>query len=211
MNRTILLAGATSDAGLATAKALIAAGAHVIATGRSSERLAPLADAGAQAEVADATKLSDMQELASRVGAIDGVIPLVGGWRGGGGLAGQSDDDFEALLPALQAVRATSRAFDAAIKASHAGRFAIVSSTVVTRPLAGGANYATMKAASEAWARAVAQGYAKDARDARADLRAASAIFRVKGGLEPATLAPAVVALWEQDAADLNDTVIELA
>lgn len=210
MNRTILLAGATSAAGLATAQALIAAGARVIATGRSAERLAALAEAGAQVEVADATKLSDMQELASRVGAVDGVIPLVGGWRGGGGLAGQSDDDFEALLPALQAVRATSRAFDDSLRASDAGRFAIVSSTVVTRPLAGGANYATMKAASEAWARAVAQGYAKAARDAGADLRVASVIFRVKGGLDPATLAPAIVALWDADAAELNDTVIDL-
>ena len=109
MNRTILLAGATSAAGLAVARALIEAGATVIATGRSAERLAPLADAGARVEVADATSLTDMTALAERVGAVDGVVPLVGGWRGGGGLAGQSDEDFDALLPALQAVRATPR------------------------------------------------------------------------------------------------------
>jgi NADP-dependent 3-hydroxy acid dehydrogenase YdfG len=210
MNRTVLLAGATSAAGLATARSLIDAGARVIATGRSAERLAALTDAGAQTEIADATSLADMTALAERIGAVDAVIPLVGGWRGGGGLAGQSNEDFEALLPAFQAVRATSRAFDAAIRASDAGRFAIVSSTAVERPLAGGANYAAMKAASEAWARAVAQGYAKGARDTGEPLRAASVVFRAKGGLDAEALARAVVALWDADATELNDTVIGL-
>lgn len=208
--RTILLAGATSDAGLAVARALVGAGARVVATGRSAERLTPLADAGAQVEVADATSLASMTELATRLGAVDAVIPLVGGWRGGGGLAGQSDDDFHALLPALEAVRATSRAFDDALRGAEAGRFAIVSSTAVTRPLAGGANYAAMKAASEAWARAVAHGFTKAARDADVPLRAASVIFRAKA-LDPSTLAPAILALWDADAAAFNDRVIDLA
>lgn len=210
IHRTVVLAGATSEAGLATATALIAAGARVIATGRSEERLAALRDAGAQTEIADATSFAEMTALAERLGPVDAVIPLVGGWRGGGGLAGQSDEDFDALLPALQAVRATSRAFDAAIKASDAGRFAIVSSTAVARPLAGGANYAAMKAASEAWTRAVAQGYAKAARDAGDDLRAASVIFRAEGALQADALSGAVVALWDREAAALNDTVVTL-
>ncbi|WP_298865945.1 SDR family oxidoreductase [uncultured Microbacterium sp.] len=208
--RTIVLAGATSAAGLATARALIAAGAHVVATGRSAERLAPLAEAGAQIEVADATAWADMTALAERLDAVDGVISLVGGWRGGGGLAGQSDEDFAALLPALQAVRVTSRAFDAQLKASDAGRFAIVSSTAVLKPLAGGANYVTIKAAAETWARAVAQGYAKAARDAGAALRAASVILRVEGGLDPDSLARAVVGLWDAPASELNASVVEL-
>lgn len=208
--RTIVLAGATSASGLAVARALVDAGARVIATGRSAERLQPLADVGADAEVADATSLDDMTALAARLGSVDGVIPLVGGWRGGGGLAGQSDDDFQALLPALEAVRATSRAFDGALRAANAGRFAIISSTAVARPLAGGANYAAVKAASEAWTRAVAQGYAKAARDADEPLRAASVIFRAKA-LDPDALAPAVLALWSADAAELNDRIIDLA
>lgn len=209
-DRTIVLAGATSASGLAVARALLDAGARVVATGRSAEHLQPLADAGAQVEVADATSLDDMTALADRLDAGDGVVSLVGGWRGGGGLAGQSDDDFHALLPALEAVRATSRAFDAALRASGAGRFAIVSSTAVARPLAGGANYAAVKAASEAWARAVAQGYAKAAREAGEPLRTASVVFRAKA-LDPATLAPAVLALWDADAAELNDRIIDLA
>lgn len=206
--RTVVIAGATSAAGLAVTQALVGAGARVVATGRSEDRLAALADAGAEVAVADATSLASMADLAARIGPVDGVISLVGGWRGGGGLAGQSDEDFEALLPAFEAVRATSRAFDQALQASDAGRFAIVSSTAVARPLAGGANYAAVKAASEAWARAVAQGFAKAARDAGEPLRAASVVFRAKA-LDSESLAGAIVALW--DATDLNDQLIELA
>ncbi|MFD5226449.1 SDR family NAD(P)-dependent oxidoreductase [Microbacterium sp. NPDC058342] len=208
--RTVVLAGATSASGLATAAALVAAGARVIATGRSAQRLAPLADAGAQTEIADATSFADMSALAERIGAVDAVLPLVGGWRGGGGLAGQTDEDFAALLPALQAVRASSRAFDAAVRASDAGRFAVVSSQAVVRPLAGGANYAAVKAATEAWARAVAHGFAKGARDAGEPLHAASVVFRAEGALVPEALATAVVGLWDRDAVELNDTVITL-
>ncbi|WP_309102867.1 SDR family oxidoreductase [Microbacterium sp.] len=208
-DRTVVLAGATSASGLALASALQDAGARVVATGRSAERLAPLKDAGVQIEVADATSLDHMTALASRLESVDGVIPLVGGWRGGGGLAGQSDDDFDALLPALAAVRATSRAFDARLRASGAGRFAIVSSTAVGRPLAGGANYAAIKAGSEAWTLAVAQGYAKSARDAGEPLRTASVVFRAKA-LDTAALVPAVLSLWDVDAAKLNDRIIDL-
>lgn len=208
-DRTIVLAGATSDSGFALARALLEAGARVIATGRTAERLEPLRAIGAEVEVADATSLESMTDLAARLGAVDAVIPLVGGWRGGGGLAGQSDADFAALLPALDAVRATSRAFDSALRASHAGRFAIVSSTAVGRPLAGGANYAAVKGASEAWTRAVAQGFAKAARDADEPLRAASVVFRAKA-LDPASLVPRVLALWDDDAAALNDQIITL-
>lgn len=207
--RTIVLAGATSDAGLVVASRLLTAGARVVATGRSAGRLEPLREAGAQVEVADATSLESMAGLAARLDSVDAVIPLVGGWRGGGGLSGQTDADFDALMPALQAVRATSRAFNGALQASDAGRFAIVSSSAVARPLAGGANYAAVKAASEVWTRAVAHGFAKAARDGQEPLRAASVVFRVKA-LEPETLAAAVVALWDTDAAELNDTIIEL-
>ncbi|MER7447233.1 SDR family NAD(P)-dependent oxidoreductase [Microbacterium sp. NPDC097977] len=208
-DRTIVLAGATSTSGLALARALVDAGARVIATGRSADRLSPLREAGAEVETSDATSSESMTALSMRLGAVDAVIPLVGGWRGGGGLAGQSDDDFRALLPALDAVRATSRAFDAALRASDAGRFAIVSSTAVGRPLAGGANYAAVKAASEAWARAVAQGFAKAARDAGEPLRAASVVFRAKA-LDPDALVPRVLSLWDADAVDLNDQILPL-
>lgn len=207
--RVVVLAGATSAAGLAATRALRDAGARVIATGRTDERLRPLAEAGAETELADATSLAEMTALAARLETVDAVVPLVGGWRGGGGLAGQTDDDFAALLPALVAVRATSRAFDAHLRAAAAGRFAVVSSTVVARPLAGGANYAAVKAASEAWTRAVAQGFSKAARESDEPLRAAAVVFRAKA-LDHDVLAARLVGLWDTDAADLNDRVLDL-
>lgn len=209
-HRTVLLAGGTSAAGVAVARALVGYGARVIVTGRTASGLAAAQDAGAEVELADATSLTDMKRLAGALEAVDAVIPLVGGWRGGGGLAGQSDDDFAALLPAFEAVRATSRAFDSLLRASDAGRFAIVSSTAVARPLAGGANYAAIKAASEAWTRAVAHGFEKSARDAGDPLRAASVVFRVRT-LDPDVLAAAAAELWDSAPADLNNRVIDLA
>ncbi|GAA1982002.1 SDR family oxidoreductase [Microbacterium pumilum] len=216
--RTILLAGGTSMAGRAAAQTLLDAGAHVVVAGHDPEKTDVLAGslAGMVAEVCDLTNEAGVAALAERVhdrlGPVDGILHLVGGWRGGGGLAGQTDDDFRFLESSLTALRLVSREFDADVRASTAGREAIVSSTAVARPLAGGANYAAVKAASEAWMRAVAQGFAKAARDAGEPLRAASVIFRVKAlaGLEE-TLADTYLGLFSQDAAAVNDTVIDLS
>jgi NAD(P)-dependent dehydrogenase (short-subunit alcohol dehydrogenase family) len=215
--RTVLLAGATSAVGLATARALARADARVVAVGRDRGKLDVLAEAvpGIVTVACDLTDDADVDRLATRVhegqDTVDGLVHLVGGWRGGGGLAGQTEADYRFLERSLTALRHVSRAFDDDLRGSDAGRSAIVSSPAVSRPLAGGANYAAVKAASEAWARAVAQGFAKDARDRAAAPSAASVIFRVTS-LDPLVeqLADAVVGLWNTDAAALNDTVIEL-
>lgn len=214
--RLILIAGATSASGLAATRTLVSAGARVVAVGRDAGKLAPVTDAGATAEVCDLTDETAVRELAERVraqaGAVDGVLHLVGGWRGGGGLAGQTDDDYRFLERSFTALRHISRAFDADLRASSAARLAVVSSTAVARPLAGGANYAAVKAATEAWARAVAQGFAKTARDAGAPLAAASVVFRVTSleGLED-ELAERFAGLWDADATDVNDTIVDLS
>jgi NADP-dependent 3-hydroxy acid dehydrogenase YdfG len=213
----VLLAGATSASGLAAAHTLSAAGARVIAVGRDAAKLGDLAAEVPEAivEIADLDDEPAVGALAARVrhahGPVDGVLLLVGGWRGGGGLAGQSDEDYRFLERSFTALRYVSRTFDEDLRASDAGRLAIVSSTAVARPLAGGANYAAVKAASEAWTRAVAQGLTKAARDAGTPLTAAAVIFRVKAleGLETA-LAERYASLWDQDAASVNDTVIPL-
>ena len=215
--RLVLIAGATSASGLAAARALAGAGARAVAVGRDPEKLDRLAEAvpGVRTEVCDLTDAAAVQSLAERVhetaGRIDGLFHLVGGWRGGGGLSGQTEDDYRFLEGSFTALRHVTRTFDDDLRASAAGRLAIVSSTAVTRPLAGGANYAAVKAASEAWTRAVAHGFAKAARDADEPLRAAAVIFRVKAldGLED-TVADAFVRLWDADAASINDTVITL-
>ena len=221
LERTILIAGATSKSGGTCARTLLAAGATVIAVASNAARLAELTAAITaelpeqashfHAEVCDLASLGEVEALASRVhsgvGAIDGLVQLVGGWRGGGGLAAQSDEDWDFLEIALNALRNTTRVFNNDLIASTAGRLAIVSSTSVDRPLAGGANYAAIKAASEAWTRAVAQGFRK------ADSDAAAVIFVVKAlsGLEQ-RLADEVLALWAPGAtaSSLNESRIPL-
>lgn len=211
--RVVLVAGATSASGAVAVRALASAGARTVAVGRDAARLAALG--AARAEACDLSDEASVDTLAARLHAdgerVDGILHLVGGWRGGGGLSGQTEADYRFLEGAFTALRHVTRAFDADLNASDAARLAIVSSTSVTRPLAGGANYAAVKAASEAWARAVAQGFSKTARETGHPLRAASVIFRVKTleGLEQ-TLADRFVALWEAEAEAVNDTVIEL-
>jgi NAD(P)-dependent dehydrogenase (short-subunit alcohol dehydrogenase family) len=223
--RVVLIAGATSASGLAAARALASAGARVVATGRDAahfDALSALNDrlrgSGAteiRTEVCDLTDEAGVRALADRLrereGSVDGILHLVGGWRGGGGLAGQSEEDYRFLETSLTALRVVTREFDEDLRGSTAARLAIVSSTAVARPLAGGANYAAVKAASEAWTRAVAQGFAKSARDAGTPLSAAAVVFRVKSleGLEE-TLAARFTDLWTQDAASVNDTVVGL-
>jgi NADP-dependent 3-hydroxy acid dehydrogenase YdfG len=213
--RTVLVAGATSASGRAATRALLSAGARVVATGRSPERLAPLQSLGADVQAVDLADERAVAELVrdvhDRGWSVDGLLHLVGGWRGGGGLAGQTEEDYRALEASFTALRHLSRALDDDLRTSSAGRLAIVSSTAVSRPLAGGANYAAVKAAGEAWTRAVAQGYAKAAREAGAPLRTAAVVFRVKAlaGLED-RLADAYAALWDAEASTVNDTIIEL-
>jgi len=215
--RLVLLAGGTSLAGRTIARRLLDAGARVIVVGSDDARLADASTElpAVRTRRCDLTDEDAVRALAAdvreSVGRIDGLVHLVGGWRGGGGLAGQSDDDFRTLERGLTALRHATRAFDDDLRNSDAGRLAIVSSTAVARPLAGGANYAAVKAASEAWTRAVAQGFAKAARDTDAPPSAAATIFRVRAlaGLED-TLAAAVHDLWSAEASGWNDRIVTL-
>ncbi|WP_431245835.1 SDR family oxidoreductase [Leifsonia xyli] len=209
--RLVLIAGATSASGEAVARALVAAGARVLAVGTRKDALDALEVAvpGVETDSCDLADRDAVAELAMRIhlkfGHLDGLIHLVGGWRGGGGIAGQSDEDWEFLERAFRTLRNTSRIFYDDLVASPAGRLAIVSSTAVEKPYAGGANYAAAKAAGDAWVRAVAQGFAKQAP------QAAATIFVVKTleGLE-ARLGDEVVALWAADAAAVNGRRIPL-
>ncbi|GHD44742.1 SDR family NAD(P)-dependent oxidoreductase [Mycetocola manganoxydans] len=213
--RTVLIAGATSAAGIAVCRSLASAGARVIAVGSHAERLAAVTGAvpDAATHVCDLSNVDDVVALGERVrsenGPIDGLIHLVGGWRGGGGLDGQTDEDWEFLHTRIvTTLRNTTRVFTDDLRASDAGRLAIVSSTSVDRPTPGGANYAAVKAAAETWVRAIAAGFTKSAPAASA------CIFVVKGldGLET-RLASGVTGLWDQEAAPaaLTRVVLEPA
>jgi NADP-dependent 3-hydroxy acid dehydrogenase YdfG len=166
----VVVAGATAASGVAAVRALRAAGATAIAVGSRTGHLAevfgdPAHDAGVPQFACDLADFAAVQRLSAdvsaRFGAVDGVIHLVGGWRGGGTLADQDDADWDFLARgAITTLRNTSRAFFDAIAASPRGRFAMVSSTTLARPSAANANYQAAKAAAEAWTRAMAQGLA---------------------------------------------------
>ena len=168
----------------------------MLAVGSNAERVGAVTRQvpGAVGLVAD---LADVTALAERIraehGRVDGLIHLVGGWRGGGGLAGQSDEDWEFLHRRVVAtLRNTTRAFVDDLRESDAGRLAIVSSTSLDKPMPGGANYAAAKAAAETWVTAIANGFEKSAPTASAT------IFSVRAldGLEQ-QLASAVAGLWD--------------
>lgn len=203
--KVVLIAGATSGSGEAVSKALVGAGATVLAVGTRPDALQALADAvpGVDTHGCDLADRSAVAELAMRIhvkfGDIDGLVHLVGGWRGGGGIGGQSDEDWDFLERSFATLRNTSRVFYDDLVASSAGRLAVVSSTAVDRPYAGGANYAAAKAAADAWTRAIAQGFSKEAP------RAAAAIFVVKSlsGLEE-ELGRRIVDLWSEDPSTIN-------
>lgn len=212
-DKVIVIAGATSASGRAVARTLVDAGARVVVVGSHQGRLDELEVEipGVMGERADLTDGDDVLELAmrvhARVGDVDGVVHLIGGWRGGGGIAGQTEEDYRVLERSFTALRYVSRVFFDDLVHSDAGRIAIVSSTTVEKPTAGGANYTAIKAASESWMRSIADGFRK------AESPAAAVTFRVKAldGLE-ARLADEIVALWSTDAAaDLNGRITTLA
>lgn len=218
----VLIAGGSSAAGIATARALADDGCRVLSVGSNPDRIAAAVAGipGATGLVCNLADPADVEALAARVhrefGPVDGLIHLVGGWRGGKGIAGQSDEDWEFLQRnVITTLRNTSRTFYPDLVASPAGRLAIVSSTSVTRPTAGNANYAAAKAAAEAWVQAVADGFAADESQGAAvvlavkalvdeGMRAAAPQRTFPGFTDVKLLAEEISALFTQPAAGLN-------
>jgi len=204
-SRTIVVTGATGETGRAVAAALSEAGHTVVAIGSNAERLSSVA---ANAHyVCDLTEGSRVADLAVRireeVAPVDGVVHLVGGWRGG-----NDDESWEWLEPRLlTSLRHTTLAFRDDLTASDAGRLVIVGSVSATKPTWSGANYSVLKAAEEAWMQAVASGWRK-AGTAAAVILAVQSIG--DGGTPAGRLADAILPLWTTDAAELNGARIDL-
>ena len=99
--------------------------------------------------------------LVERFGRVDGLIHLVGGWRGGEPLQTAPLADWDLLHDLLiRTVQHTSRAFHEALVASGRGRFVLVSAKQAQNPTNENASYAAAKAAAEAWTLALADGFA---------------------------------------------------
>lgn len=233
--KVVVVAGATGAAGPPLVARLAAAGAHVVAAGRSAEHLAPVvaaADAAAAAAGsgggATPAEIDLLDEAATRAwaralvaehGRVDGLFHLVGGWRGGTGIVESDPGDWAWLHDMLiVTLQHTSRAFHDALRDSG-GRLAIISTPQAQAPTATNAAYATAKAATEAWTLAVAHSWR--------DSDAAAVIVQVKALLTDAMreakpevtfstythvddIADRLVGLWASPGRDLNGTRISL-
>lgn len=166
--RTIVVAGSTSAAGTAVVRALSEAGARVAAVDILEDRVQELAGTyenvtGYVCNLADLQSVVNLaRSVRTDLGPVDGLIHLVGGWRGGGGLLGQTDEDWEFLhTSVLTTLRNTTRVFYDDLAVSPAGRLVIVSAQAASKPTVDGAAYAAIKSASEAWTLAIADGFQK--------------------------------------------------
>ncbi|WP_206305879.1 SDR family NAD(P)-dependent oxidoreductase [Streptomyces sp. RFCAC02] len=174
----VAVAGAGGPAGHAALRALAGEGATVVAADADPGRLAEGVDAARSAhggatvtgDTVDLLDLAATRAWAARTerehGRIDGLVHLVGGWRGAKTFAGTDLADWDVLHGLLvRTVQHTSLAFEAPLARSRNGRFILVSATAATRPTAGNAAYAAAKAAAEAWTLALADGFRKAAAD----------------------------------------------
>ncbi|MEV1176937.1 SDR family NAD(P)-dependent oxidoreductase [Nonomuraea sp. NPDC049784] len=165
-----------------------------------------------------------VQDLADRVGRehgrVDGVVHLVGGWRGSDSFAETSLDDWDLLHDLLiRTLQHVSLAFEPLLRRSDNGRFVIVSAKAAERPSAGGAVYATAKAASEAWTLALADALSGTGSAAvilvikalvNDAMRAAKPEAKFPGFTDVHDLAAAIGALYDRPAAEINGTRLDL-
>ena len=91
-------------------------------------------------------------QLSTDYGRIDGIVHLVGGWRGSPTLDVASVKNWITLAPPIVGTLATITAvFGEGIRTSDRGRIVMVTSTATRNPTAGNIAYASAKAAAEAW------------------------------------------------------------
>jgi len=169
-SRVIAIAGVGGGLGPLVAARLAQGGATVAGTDRDQGLLDALpAELGLEAERWDGRAVDLLDEaavrewcaaLVERFGRVDGLIHLVGGWRGGKPLHEASLADWDLLHGLLvRTVQHTTRAFHAQLAASAYGRFVLVSAKQAQSPSNTNAAYAAAKAAAEAWTLAFADGF----------------------------------------------------
>lgn len=228
----IAVAGAAGPAGRATLLRLAEAGAVVVGCDADAERLAEAVDAARYAhggatvigDTVDLLDLAQTRDWADRTekefGRIDGLVHLVGGWRGARTFAGADLADWDLLHNLLiRTVQHTSLAFHDGLLRSGNGRFLLTSAAGASKPTAGNAAYAASKSAAEAWTLALADAFRKEG-DASGP-RAAAAILIVKalvndqmraerpnakfaGFTDVTELAEAIAGVWSRPAQEVN-------
>ena len=168
--RVVAIAGVGGGLGPLVADRLVRAGATVAGTDRDQAAIdAVAAELEIPAERWDGRAVDLLDEdavrgwcaaLVERFGHVDGLIHLVGGWRGGQPLHEAPLADWDLLHDLLvRTVQHTTRAFHDQIDASAHGRFVLVSAKQAQAPTNTNAAYAAAKAAAEAWTLAFADGF----------------------------------------------------
>jgi NADP-dependent 3-hydroxy acid dehydrogenase YdfG len=213
---------------------LVRAGARVVGVDTDDAKLdavsSTLGDAGDRftGRVVDLTDEAATRAFADELasaGSVDGVVHLVGGYRGGTRFADNTLVDWQLLHALLiRTVQDVTLAFHDALLASAAGRFVLVSATAAASPTAGAAGYAAGKAAAEAWTMALADSFRREQSGRTPSplpQTAAATVLVVKalvhdglrvakpeatfdGYTDVADLADVVVGLWNADAALVN-------
>jgi NAD(P)-dependent dehydrogenase (short-subunit alcohol dehydrogenase family) len=168
-DRVIAVAGVGGGLGPLVAARLAAAGATVAGADRGQEALDSIATDLGIGERWDGRAVDLLDEeavrgwcaaLVERFGRVDGLVHLVGGWRGGQPLHEAPLADWELLHDLLvRTVQHTTRAFHEQLAASAQGRFVLVSAKQAQAPSNTNAAYAAAKAAAEAWTLAFADGF----------------------------------------------------
>ncbi len=227
----LVVTGAGGPAGQAVVQRLVAAGADVVGVDAHKERLDEVGTSlGADGSRFTGAVVDLVDEPATRAWAdtlprVDGVVHLVGGYRGGAVFGDNTAQDWALLQDLLiRTVQNVTLAFHDDLLAAPQGRFTLVSATAVTQPSAGAAGYAAAKSAAETWTMALADSFRR-LQSGRADdpvpqtaaatvlvvkalvhdgLRAAKPDATFAGYTDVSDLADAVVALWDADAAHVN-------
>ncbi len=169
--RVYAIAGVGGGLGPVVAERFGAAGAIVSGADRDQRRVDELGEElGLPAERWDGRAVDLLDEVATRewcaalverFGRVDGLLHLVGGWRGGQPLHEAPLADWVLLHDLLiRTVQHTTRAFHDALLAASNGRFVLVSAKQAQAPSNSNAAYAAAKAAAEAWTLALADGFA---------------------------------------------------
>ena len=163
----LAIAGAGGSLGPTVVRRLAPTGAHLALAGRDAEPLEALAsDAGVDGDVTSVDLLDQAATrawadgIAERMGQVDGLLHLVGGWRGGASIEESPPEDWDFLASLLMdTLQNVTRAFAPHLLANGRGRFAIVSAAQAQAPTHTNAAYAAAKAAAEAWTLALAHRF----------------------------------------------------
>ncbi|MYV56728.1 SDR family NAD(P)-dependent oxidoreductase, partial [Streptomyces sp. SID3212] len=208
------------------------AGATVVGSDADPARLAEAVDAaryahGGATVTGDTVDLLDLdatrvwaEKTEKEFGRIDGLVHLVGGWRGSATFAGTDLADWDLLEKLLiRTVQHTSLAFHDGLLRSDRGRYLLISAAGASKPTAGNAAYAASKAAAEVWTLALADAFRKAGGDEGP--RSAAAILVIKalvhdamraerpnakfaGFTDVTDLAEAIAGVWDRPAQDVN-------